>query len=286
MLEAKLGVAYFCPTPLGNLEDITFRTVRVLQEVDVIMAEDTRRARILLGTLNINIPVHSFYRENEKKKTKEVIDRLRRGENVAVISDAGMPGLADPGEVLVAALIANDLPFHVLPGPNAAVTALVASGFATQPFRFGGFMPRQKSAQNKLLRSFLTDPSTLVFYEAPHRLSSTLLVLGQVLGDRRAMVARELTKIYETYHRGSLLELADFFQRNQAKGEITLVVAGATRYEPQLADEQVVKDVIAANSSKSLKPRALARYVAEQTGWASRDVYELMEMMRDGELKK
>ncbi len=223
------GKLYVVPTPIGNLEDITLRALRILKEVDLIACEDTRKATILLKHYGITTPRTSYHAHNEHRKTAQLIARMKAGEQLALISDAGTPGISDPGYLLVRACIEADIPVEVLPGPTAFVPALVASGLPTHRFAFEGFLPAKKGRQ-KRLQELRTETRTMIFYEAPHRLLKTLEQLIEVFGaDRQAAVARELTKVHEEVRRGTLLELYEYFHAQPSiRGECVLVVHGAT----------------------------------------------------------
>lgn len=218
---------YLVPTPIGNLEDITLRALRVLREADVVACEDTRTTSVLLQHYDIDTPRLSYHDHNERQRAPQLIDRMRGGETVALVSDAGSPGISDPGFYLVRACLEAGLKVESLPGPTAFVPALVLSGLPTERFAFEGFLPPKKGRQSRLA-SLAREERTLVFYESPHRLVKTLDQLAEHLGaDRQAAVARELSKAFEEVARGTLAELsATFAQRDRVRGEIVLVVGG------------------------------------------------------------
>ncbi|MGI5974723.1 MAG: 16S rRNA (cytidine(1402)-2'-O)-methyltransferase [Paludibacter sp.] len=217
---------YVVPTPIGNLEDMTLRAVRVLKEVDLILAEDTRTSGFLLKHFEIDTPVISHHKFNEHKTVQGIIDRLKSGQTIALISDAGTPAISDPGFLLVRACVENEITVECLPGATAFVPALVVSGLPNDRFCFEGFLPHKKGRQTKL-QSLAGETKTMVFYESPFRLVKTLIQLAEVLGcDRQASVSREISKFYEETKRGSLSELAEHFSQHPPKGEIVLVVAG------------------------------------------------------------
>jgi len=217
---------YVVPTPIGNLEDMTLRAVRVLKEVDLILAEDTRTSGFLLKHFEIDTPAISHHKFNEHKTVQGIIDRLKSGQTIALISDAGTPAISDPGYLLVKACVENEIIVECLPGATAFVPALVVSGLPNDRFCFEGFLPHKKGRQTKL-QSFVGETKTMVFYESPFRLVKTLTQLAEVLGsDRQASVSREISKFYEETKRGSLGELAEHFSLHPPKGEIVLVVAG------------------------------------------------------------
>jgi 16S rRNA (cytidine1402-2'-O)-methyltransferase len=217
---------YVVPTPVGNLEDMTFRAIRVLKEADLILAEDTRTSGFLLKHFEIKTPMQSHHKFNEHKTVENVVQRIKNGQMVALISDAGTPAISDPGFLVVRQCIENGINVECLPGATAFVPALVASGLPNDRFCFEGFLPQKKGRQTKI--NLLADESrTMVFYESPFRLLKTINQLAEVFGnDRKASVSREISKIYEETKRGTLLELAQYFTDHNAKGEIVLIVAG------------------------------------------------------------
>ena len=231
------GVLYLVGTPIGNLNDITFRAVSILKEVDLIAAEDTRKSRILLNHFGIETPVTSFYSYNQVKKTPELLARLREGKSLALITDAGMPGISDPAYYLVTRALAENMRVVPVPGPTAFVAALVASGLPTRRFVFEGFLPAKKGRQT-LFRQLSSEERTLVFYESPHRLERTLEAILKYWGDRRVVIARELTKLYEEFIRGRASEVLADLKGKKLKGEIVLIVEGAAnrREEKQLGN--------------------------------------------------
>ncbi len=214
---------YVVATPIGNLEDISLRAVRVLNQVKLIAAEDTRSTRRLLNKYNIKTPLTSYHEHNKRVKLGYLVERLKE-EDVALVSEAGMPGLSDPGYELIAAAIEHNIPIVPIPGPSAVLTALVVSGLPTSQFSYVGFLPRRKGERRRLLKSLADESRTLVAFEAPHRLRETLEDALEILGDRRAAVCRELTKLYEEVFRGKLSQALEHFA--QPKGEVTLVIEG------------------------------------------------------------
>jgi len=231
---------YLCATPIGNLEDITQRAVRILTECDAVYAEDTRRTLVLLNHLGIKKPVFSCHEHNERPKAKEIVARSAAGETIAVVSDAGMPGISDPGAAVVAAAIESGEPFTVLPGPSAALTAAVLSGLDCGRFVFEGFLPREKREREARIEALSEESRTAILYESPFRLGNTLRELSERLGrERRAAVCRELTKIYEECVRGTLEELAERFSEG-TKGECVIVLAGAQPGEEEADLERML----------------------------------------------
>jgi 16S rRNA (cytidine1402-2'-O)-methyltransferase len=223
--DLPAGTLYIVSTPIGNLKDITLRALEVLSKVDLIAAEDTRRTRILLEHFNLKTPTTSYFDFNKEKKIPSLINRLKGGERVALVSDAGTPGISDPGYRLVQACIENDIALEVIPGVTAFVPALNLSSLPTDRFTFEGFLPRKKGRKTRIA-SLKDDPRTLIFYESPHRLLSTVADLAAGLGNRRAALVKEVTKKFQEVHRGTLLELQAKLSQLTLKGEFVLVVAG------------------------------------------------------------
>lgn len=226
--HTPVGALYLVPTPIGNLEDMTFRAVTILKTCDLILAEDTRHTQKLLNHFAITTPQKSFHKFNTQERLPEVIQRLKAGEVLAEVSDAGMPVISDPGEALVAACVAEGIPVIPLPGANAALTGLVASGLPATTFTFVGFLPRQSKERQRVLAGYTNQGATLMFYESPHRLREALVDCEAVFGsDRSACVVRELTKQHEEFNRGTLAELVAYYTEQPAvKGEICFLVAG------------------------------------------------------------
>lgn len=220
------GKLYLVPTPIGNLKDITLRALETLQEADFIAAEDTRQTLKLLNHFDIKKPLISYHKYNEQIKSDKIIELLSEGKNVALVSDAGTPGISDPGSVIVQRCIEKMIDFEVLPGATAITTALVYSGLDTTKFLFRGFLPRENKERKIITDELLKSQETLIFYEAPHRLLDTLTYLLDTFGDRRIAVCRELTKIYEQIYRGSLKEALEYFIENRPRGEFVLVLEG------------------------------------------------------------
>lgn len=227
MNEANKGVLYICGTPIGNLEDITLRALRILQEVDLIAAEDTRHTIKLLNHYEIKKPMTSYHEHNKVSKGEYLIEQLKTGKQIALVSDAGMPGISDPGYDLINVALQERIPVVPIPGPTAFVTGLVISGLPTQRFVFEGFLSRTKKQRRAILEKCCSEERTLIFYESPHRLKETLKEMLNILGNRQVVVARELTKRYEEIKRGNLQQVAESFQGENVKGEITLIVSGA-----------------------------------------------------------
>lgn len=233
------GTLYLVPTPIGNLDDMTFRAIKVLTDADLIAAEDTRHTQQLLNHFDIHTPEISFHEHNTEQRLPELIGKLKAGLTIAQCSDAGMPSISDPGKELVAAAVKEGIPVVPLPGANAGLTALIASGLVPQPFYFYGFLDRKRQQQVQELEQLRNRPETLIFYEAPHRLKKTLKVMAEVLGeDRQVVLARELTKRYEEFSRGSLGDANSFYQTHQPRGEYVVLVAGNSHPEEDNQSEQ------------------------------------------------
>lgn len=217
---------YLVPTPIGNLDDITLRAVKILQSVDAILAEDTRTSGILLKHLSISKPLHSYHIFNEHQTVQRLINQLKEGKTLALVSDAGTPGISDPGFLLVRECIKNEIPVECLPGPTAFVPALVNSGLPNDRFTFEGFLPHKKGRQTRMM-ALVEEERTMVFYESPHRLLKTLQQFADLLGpDRPASVSRELTKVFEENRRGTLSELITYFAQKTVKGELVICIQG------------------------------------------------------------
>lgn len=226
------GILYIVPTPVGNLQDMTFRAVEVLKEADLILAEDTRTSSVLLKHFDIHRPLQSHHKYNEHQTVELVKERILSGLNVALISDAGTPGISDPGFLLARACAQEGIEVQTLPGATACIPAIVSSGLPCDKFAFEGFLPQKKGRQT-LLQELSTETRTMVFYESPYRLVKTLEQMAQFFGpDRLCSVAREISKVHEEHRRGTLEEVADWFRAHEPKGEIVLVVAGAHPVKP------------------------------------------------------
>ena len=220
------GKLYICPTPIGNLEDMTYRTIRILNEVDLIAAEDTRHSIKLLNHFEISKPLTSYHEHNKDSKGGYLINKLLEGENIALISDAGMPGISDPGEDIIKQAIEHNIDIEVLPGATASITALVGSGLETAKFAFEGFLDRDKKVRRNQLEELKEERRTIIFYESPHRLKDTLKDMLKVLGNRRIAVNREITKKYQEIIREDIETVINIFNEKEVKGEFVLIVEG------------------------------------------------------------
>lgn len=267
----KPGTLYLCPTPLGNLEDITLRAIRILREADRIAAEDTRRTRKLLNHLAIRKPLTSYHEHNKSSKTPVILTWLLDGLSVALVSDAGTPGIADPGEDLVRDAIRHGVPVRPLPGAVAAVTALVASGLMTVPFTFYGFLPPRGTKKHEILSRLLEEDRTVIFYEAPHRLQKTLASLAETDPKRQVVVAREMTKVHEEFIRGTLTEVSAYFQTGEPKGEITVLIAGSE--EKQDGKENPL-EVALRFMREGMSTKEAAREASRCTGISRNKIYK------------
>jgi len=223
------GILAIVSTPIGNMEDITLRALRILKEADLIAAEDTRRTGLLLNHFGIEKPLTSYFEGNELKKGEVILSRLKHGDRVALVSDAGTPGISDPGFRLIRAAIEHKIPVIPIPGPSAVITALSVSGLPTDAFFFKGFLPHKSKKRRDLLKDLAEARETLIFYESPHRISETLKDVYEVLGDREIVLTRELTKVYEEVLRGKVTEIQKQIESRTLKGEMTLVISGKTR---------------------------------------------------------
>ncbi|NYE09388.1 16S rRNA (cytidine1402-2'-O)-methyltransferase [Bacillus niacini] len=225
--EAQKGILYLVPTPIGNLEDMSFRAVRILKEADLIAAEDTRNTKKLCNYFEIQTPVVSYHEHNKESSGEKLIHKIKEGLKIALVSDAGMPAISDPGYELVEAAISEKVTVVPLPGANAALPALIASGLTCQPFYFYGFLNRSKKEKRTELECLKRQTGTLVFYESPHRLKETLTVMYEILGNRKAAICRELTKKFEEFIRGNLSELLEWVHQDEIRGEFCLIIEGA-----------------------------------------------------------
>lgn len=263
---------YIVSTPIGNLEDITLRALNVLREVDIIAAEDTRHTRKLLNHYGISKPMISYWGEKEKVKTKEVLKRLSSGRSVALVSDAGTPGISDPGAVLVRAALNEGIDVIPVPGPSALVAALSVSGICTEEFAFLGFLPSKRTGRRKKLMELVLESRTLVFYESPHRIEDALIDIEETLGgDRKAAVIKELTKFYEEILRGTLAELLDRLKETTVAGEYVIVVEGRTK-EKGSFDEAL--DEVKALMKRGLGRKEAVRTVSNEYGLSKKKLYE------------
>ena len=275
-------------TPLGNLEDITLRALRILAEVDFIAAEDTRHTLKLLNHFQIKKSLISCFQHNERERTAELIQKILSGQNVALVSDAGMPGISDPGSHLVSEAISHGITVTPIPGPTAVITALAASGLTTESFRFEGFLPRKDKEQRERLQTMAGFGGTLVFYESPYRVFETLKNIHQILGERRVVLARELTKVHEEFIRGNLSDIiTKMAGMEKPKGEFTILIAGCQENtdtsaayalsldEPVSFTELNTNSELLNSSGGSASLRAELRAIAKKSGKKTKEIYQL-----------
>lgn len=273
------GKLYICPTPIGNLEDITIRVLNTLKSVDLIAAEDTRHTLKLLNYFGIQKPLTSYHEHNFRTKGMILVNKLLEGKNIALVSDAGMPGISDPGADMVKLCIEREIPFEILPGATAGILALVGSGLDTTRFTFEGFLDKDIKERRDRLRAIKKEDRTLVFYEAPHRILHTLEDMVLILGNRRAVIARELTKIYEEFIRSNLIGLIEHFELNPPKGEIVLLCEGAD-LEELAANEKnelerlTIREHILLFMKNGLDKKSAIKEVAKRRNIPKRDVYK------------
>ena len=275
--QSSYGTLYLVPTPIGNLQDMTFRSVQILKEVDLICAEDTRNTGLLLKHFEIETKQYSFHEHNAYEKIPDLLERLKSGLSLAQVSDAGMPSISDPGHDLVKAAIAEDIPVVALPGASAGITALIASGLAPQPHIFYGFLPRKKGQQIDFFKEKVSYPETQIFYESPYRVADTLENMHEVYGNRQVTLVRELTKLYEEYQRGSISEILDYIDSNPLKGECLLIVAGASEND---REENITSDVtpveaVEALIASGMKPNQAIKTVAKERKINRQELYNL-----------
>lgn len=286
MLKKEKGTLYLVATPIGNLDDMTFRAVKILQEVDLIAAEDTRHTRKLLAHFDIHVSLTSYHEHNKLLKGPELLEKLLDGISIAVVSDAGLPGIADPGSHIVELAIENSVKVVPVPGANAALTALIASGLDTVRFSFIGFLPKKKNNRQELLQRLKNNTETLIFYETPHRLKKILKELEQGLGENRQIaVCRELTKKFEQFIRGSIKEMNEYFAQNEPRGEFVLIIegnneAGFIEETVETAPVAYVKQLMQDNISK----KDAIKKAAKDLSMSRREIYNAV--LKDEELNK
>lgn len=275
------GILYLCATPIGNLEDMTFRAIRTLREVDLIAAEDTRNSIRLLNHFEIKTPMTSYHEYNKIDKARYLVDQLLLGKNIAVITDAGTPGISDPGEELVRMCLEQGIQVTAVPGPAALITALISSGQSTRRFCFEGFLPPDKKDRRQVLEELKGEFRTIILYEAPHHLLKTLEELRETLGNRSISIARELTKRYETIQLTTIDEACVYYKEQEARGEYVLVIAGRDRQEA-LQEEQdswqeiPLEEHMEKYESQGMDRKSAMKQVAKDRGISKRDVYQAL----------
>lgn len=275
------GTLYLCATPIGNLEDMTFRAVRILKEVDVIAAEDTRNSVKLLNHFDIHTPMTSYHEFNKIDKGQYLVKRLLEGENIALITDAGMPGISDPGEELVRMCRDAGVPVTAVPGACACVTALVISGRSTRRFCFEAFLPTDKKERRAVMEELKTETRTSIIYEAPHRLVKTLQELLNELGDRKITVCKELTKKHETGFETTLKEAVPYYEQNEPRGEYVLVLEGCSRQQMEQEAQDAWKEMSLGDHMKLYEEQGMNRkdamkQVAKDRGVGKREIYQAL----------
>ncbi|WP_196605648.1 16S rRNA (cytidine(1402)-2'-O)-methyltransferase [Pectinatus haikarae] len=274
MEDNKKGTLYLVGTPIGNLDDMTFRAVKILKNVDLIAAEDTRHTRKLLAHFDIHVPLTSYHEHNKAIKGPELIEKLLAGSDMAVVSDAGLPGIADPGSDLVVLALKKEIIVSPIPGANAGLSALISSGISTVQFSFIGFLPKKTSRRRVLLEEVRERKDTLIFYETPHRLMSILREMAEVLGSKRKIaIGRELTKKFEQFIRGTLEEINEYFLSVEPRGEFVLIVEGAGESESLLINDIPPAEYVAVLINKGLTKKAAIKKTADDLHLNRRDVY-------------
>ncbi len=273
------GKLYVVPTPIGNLKDITLRALEVLQSVDIVAAEDTRQSLKLLNHFDIKKPLVSYHQHNENFKSEDIIGKLREGKNIALVSDAGTPGISDPGSVIIQKCIEENIDFEVLTGATAVTTALVYSGLDTTKFLFRGFIPRENKERNPIIQDLKERQETLIFYEAPHRLIKTLEFLYENLGNRKIAICRELTKLYEEIIRLPLEDAIKYYNEKEPRGEYVLVVEGKSEEEIKREEEKeweniTIEEHIKKYMKEGLSKKEAIKKTAKDRGMAKSEVYK------------
>lgn len=280
MNENKTGTLYLCATPIGNLEDITFRVLRTLKEVDLIAAEDTRNSIKLLNHFEIKTPMTSYHEYNKIDKAYQLMDKLREGKNIALITDAGTPGISDPGEDIVRICYEEGIPVTSLPGPAACITALTMSGLPTRRFAFEAFLPKDKKEHQAVLEELKNETRTIIIYEAPHHLVKTLKELSDTLGgERRLTICRELTKRHEEKRQTTFAESLSYYEVNEPRGEYVLIIEGKSR--AQMEEEQragwesmSIEEHMEHYESRGIDRKEAMKLVARDRGVSKRDIYK------------
>ncbi len=267
------GILYIVATPIGNLEDITLRALRVLREVDVVAAEDTRHTQILLSRHDIHTPLTSYHEHNEKTKAQELVARLAQGQNIALVSDAGTPAISDPGFRLVVQAIRAGVRIIPIPGASALTAVLSASGLPTDRFVFEGFLPAKKSQRREKLQTLRDETRTLIFYEAPHRLKEALDDIHELMGNREAVLAREVSKIHEEFLRGPISELLRTLGGGDIRGEVTLIINGASGV-PGVSEDRLKAEILELKG-RGLRVKEIAEVLGEKFGYPKKEIYRL-----------
>jgi len=273
--DEKKGILYMVATPIGNLEDITVRALRVLKEVDLIAAEDTRHSRILLSAYGIRTPLVSLHEHNERERSALIVSKIESGISVAYVSDAGTPCVSDPGYHLAAAALENGIRVVPVPGPSAVIAALSVCGFPADQFLFYGFLPPKSNRRRRFLESIKDEEQTLIFYESPARIADAMQEIHEVLGDRQVVVARELTKMFEEIRRGRVSVIAAEISGSKARGEFTIIIRGASREPVSITDDEIQERLLRLRKGKSMSVRDAVADVVRQTGLPRKRVYDM-----------
>jgi 16S rRNA (cytidine1402-2'-O)-methyltransferase len=279
--EIGTGCLYLVATPIGNLEDITMRAIRILKEADLIACEDTRQTQKLLSHYGIRKEMVSYHEHNELTRSPELVIELEQGAQIALVSDAGTPGISDPGHRLVTLCLRHHIPVVPIPGPSALVAALAASGLPTEEFLFVGFLPARAGARRKALEALKTESRTLIFYEAPHRVVETLADASEILGARPAVIAREVTKIHEEFLRGPLADLLESARKRAPRGEITLLIGPGDPQMQQIDPSVSLKERVAQLEAEGgVDRKAALKQAARERGLGKREAYKQLLMER------
>lgn len=276
----KQGNLYMVATPIGNLEDITLRALRVLKEVDLIAAEDTRHSRILLNAYNIKTPLISLHEHNEKERSELIVSRIKNGISIAYISDAGTPCVSDPGYHLVHIALENQISVIPIPGPSALITALSVCGFPADHFLFCGFLPPKENKRRRFLESIKDEEKTIIFYESPARIIDALKDVYDVLGDRQIVVARELTKVFEEIKRGWISDIVTERSVSKAKGEFTVILQGAFHGPVSLTDDEIQEKLLQLWAERTISLRDAVAEIVRRTGLSRKKVYDMAVKIR------
>lgn len=276
----SIGKIYLVPTPIGNLKDITLRALETLEKVDEIAAEDTRQSLKLLNHYNIKKPLFSYHQHNEQGKSDQIITKLLDGKNIALVTDAGTPGISDPGSVIVRKCIEENIPFEVLPGATAITTALVYSGLDTMKFVFEGFIPRETKEKKRLIKDVRNKKETLIFYESPHRLIESLAYINENLGNRNIAVCRELTKLHEEIYRGTIEDAYNWFSENRPRGEFVLVISGKSDSEIKAEKEEALSGISVEEHlinliNNGIEKKEAIKIVAKERELPKKEVYKI-----------
>ena len=278
MEEIKKGALYLCPTPIGNLEDITFRTLNVLKNVDLIAAEDTRHSLALLNHFEIKKPLISYFEHNKLERGPELAEKLLKGESIALVTDAGTPAISDPGEDLVKLCIEKGIEVIPLPGANAAITALIASGIETARFTFQGFLPVNKKERKERLEQVKNYPETLIFYEAPHKIKATLQSMEEVLGNRKICLCRELTKKFEEFYPCLISEALEKYKTEDPRGEFVIVVRGCENPQNETPEQEMtLEEIYEKYLSEGVDFKEAIKLAAKDKGLSKREAYDILK---------